>query len=714
MSSTFSSSWYRVSTLKPQLRNHIEIHRQPYGDENLYLLQDHTTGKLYRFNSAAYEMIGRMDGIRTVHDIWEMTLVASGDDAPTQDEVIGILSRLHSADALQGSISPDCLELFRRGEQQQRKQWLQKFRSPMSIKVPLFDPDKLLEVITPVVGFIFTKTGFFIWLSVLILAMVWVFPEWSSLLEYASINALETNNLIVLGVIYPLVKALHELGHGITTKKWGGEVHEMGISFLVFVPVPYVDASSSAVCRNKYHRMAISAAGMMVEVFLASLAVFVWMYVEDGLVRSIAFNVILIAGVSTLVFNGNPLLRFDAYYILEDYIEVPSLASRSTRYLTYLIQRYLFGVTAAVSPVGRSGEKGWLFFYGIASTVYKWFITITIIWFVAGEFFIFGILLAVWAIISQIILPIWKVISFLLFDPKLQSRRLISLSVSSVAMAGVFYIVCMVPIPSVSLVDGVLFPPEDAKIISTGEGFVKEINVKPFEMVKPGQILYELDTPFTRSEVAVLKSEYNELEVRYRIAKASDMFEANLVQEKLTAKAAELKQNQDKLENLKVSSTVEGQYVPLDFWSRRNTFIKKGELLGYIVGNNTMTVQVAIPQSKIGIIREGVKDVSVRFVNDMSRSYQGKIARAVPAAQNTLQSKVLGKAGGGKITVNPSDEEGLTTLDSVFHYEIALDEPISQAPIGLRAHVRFNHGDETIAMQCYRIARQLFLGRFGV
>ena len=266
--SSFSSSWYRVANFKPRLRNHFEIHRQPYGQHTTYLLQDQSSGKLYRFNEGAYELIGRLDGKHSLQEIWEILLIVMQDSAPTQDEVIGILSRLHQADALHGNLTPDCLDLFRRGKKERRQKWIKKLMSPFSVKLPLFDPDKLLVSILPIAGMLFTPAAFIIWLIVVVAAVVTAFPQWQALTQYASLNMLETNNLIVLGLVYPVVKALHEFGHAISTKKWGGEVHEMGISFLVFMPVPYVDASSSVVCRYKFQRMIVSAAGMMVEVFL--------------------------------------------------------------------------------------------------------------------------------------------------------------------------------------------------------------------------------------------------------------------------------------------------------------------------------------------------------------------------------------------------------------------------------------------------------------
>src|SRR5262249_14668481 len=157
---------------------------------------------------------------------------------------------------------------------------------------------------------------------------------------------------------------------------WGGEVHELGIMLLILVPVPYVDASSSSAFREKWRRAVVGGAGIMVEAALASAAIIVWISVEPGLVRAVAFNVALIAGVSTLFFNGNPLLRFDGYYMLCDLIEIPNLGTRANKYFFYLIERYVLRLSDAKSPVSARGEEFWFFFYAVASYIYRMFIMV--------------------------------------------------------------------------------------------------------------------------------------------------------------------------------------------------------------------------------------------------------------------------------------------------------------------------------------------------
>jgi putative peptide zinc metalloprotease protein len=187
----------------------------------------------------------------------------------------------------------------------------------------------------------------------------------------------------------------------------------MGIMLLVLTPIPYVDASSASAFREKRKRVLVGGFGMIVELFVASLALFLWINAEPGTFRAILYNIVLIASVSTVLFNGNPLLRYDAYYILADLLEIPNLGTRGMQYMSYLLQRYLFGVPDLDPPLSTSGERFWFVTYTVASFIYRIFIYAAIILFIAGKFFVVGMLMAAWAVVTMIILPAGKSIKFL-------------------------------------------------------------------------------------------------------------------------------------------------------------------------------------------------------------------------------------------------------------------------------------------------------------
>jgi putative peptide zinc metalloprotease protein len=197
--------------------------------------------------------------------------------------------------------------------------------------------------------------------------------------------------------VFVFVKLIHELGHAFACRRFGGECHELGIMFLVFIPTPYVDASSAWSFNNKWQRIFVGAAGMIVELFFAALCAFVWVNVGDpqhNVVGQLAFNAMLVASVTTIIFNANPLLRYDGYYILSDWLEIPNLRQKSQEYSLGLIKRHVFRVKQQ-QPLPPVVQRFWLLTYYVTSGIYRIFVGIMIILLVAFEIPILGILMAI-------------------------------------------------------------------------------------------------------------------------------------------------------------------------------------------------------------------------------------------------------------------------------------------------------------------------------
>lgn len=261
--SFLSASWYRVAGLRPQLRSHAHVHRQRFRGKAWYVLRDSASGKLHRFSPGTYQVLQLMDGRRSIDGIWQEVAAATGVDAPTQDEVIELLSKLHAGDLLQTDLPPDVAELIERGAKQKRQKRLQSFINPMSIRIPLWDPDPFLSRTWPAVAWLFGPLGIILWLLALVPALVIGAMHWNELTGSLSDRVLTADNLMMLLVVYPAIKLLHEMGHAYAVKSGDGEVHEMGVMLLVLAPIPYVDATASGAFRSKWRRAFVGAAGMI-------------------------------------------------------------------------------------------------------------------------------------------------------------------------------------------------------------------------------------------------------------------------------------------------------------------------------------------------------------------------------------------------------------------------------------------------------------------
>ncbi|UUZ48857.1 hypothetical protein LP420_40430 [Massilia sp. B-10] len=226
-----------------------------------------------------------MNGVRTVQQLWELANRRLGEDAPTQDDVIRLLGQLHAADLLRSDAMPDTAEAWERGQNETRQARRRAYMNPMAIRIHLFDPDAWLNRIRPLINILWGRWGGLLWLAVVLPALLLLPVHWDDLGGNFSDRVLAADNLLMLWLVFPLIKALHEFGHAAATKRGGGEVHDVGVVMLVLIPIPYVEASASAVFKSGFQRAVVGASGMAVEVFIAAIAFYLWILVEPGTLR---------------------------------------------------------------------------------------------------------------------------------------------------------------------------------------------------------------------------------------------------------------------------------------------------------------------------------------------------------------------------------------------------------------------------------------------
>lgn len=711
----FSSSWHSVADLKPRLVPQSRTYRHVYRGQVWFVIQDKSGGKYHRLTPAAHTIVNLMDGKNTVRSIWERANETSDGDACTQNEVVDLLVHLHEANLLQADAAADSaaqLESYRKKRRATVKQWLM---NPMSLKIPLLDPNDFLSKWVSLGGWFFSRIGAFAWLAVVLPAVFLAAQHWGELTHNLSDRVLSASNLWVMALVFPLVKLVHELGHGFAAKRWGGAVHEMGLMFLVFAPVPYVDASSSAAFPSKARRALVAAAGMMSELFLAALAMYVWLLVEPGLVRAIAFNVMVVAGVSTLIVNGNPLLRYDGYYILTDLIEIPNLAQRGQKYLVYLWDRYVFGEQDAESPVESPSEKRWLVAYTPLAWCYRVFVTITIILFVAGKFFIFGILIALWGLVSLIGIPAWKAYRHVVSSPILHRRRAQAVRLSSAMIGIVLLVLFVVPIPLYTSTEGVVWLPNKAILHAGGAGFFQRWLVVPGSKVVTGTPLYLLDDKLLAMEIAVSRAKVEEAAARFRAEEFTDPTKATVSGRQLAQEQAVLRLLKERASKLVGYAETDGTLVVTKPRDMPGQYFKEGDLIGYVLDSRQLIVRAVVTQNDIDLLHSHTRSAELRFADALPQVESAAVVRLVPGAVDELPSAALGLSGGGLIATQPSDQNGLKTVERVFLVDLALPQGAGkQTVFGERVYIRFNHGYEPLAFQGLRRLRQLFLSRFGV
>jgi putative peptide zinc metalloprotease protein len=519
---TFSESWYRVADLKPRLRATAQTFRQHYRGRMWYVIRDPSNNQFFRLNQASYHFIALLDGRRQVSEVWRICNEQLGDRAPTQGEAIRLLGQLYTANLLQAELPADAQSMFERYRKRVRREMGGYFMNLLFPRIPLLNPEGFLNAFVGVVGWVFSRPGLLLW-CVLVGAGFWgLTGQWDRLIKAGMPQTLlATDNLLLLYATFAVIKAIHEFGHAFACKKFGkdegsgGEVHTMGLMLLVFMPTPYVDASSSWAFRSKWHRITVGVAGMYVEIAVAAVAAIIWAHTREGVViHDIAYNAMFIASVSTVLFNANPLLRYDGYYMLSDLLEIPNLAQRGKEYLYYLVRKHVYGVRNPQSPAHSRGERFWFVIYALCSFVYRVFVSVAIMLFIADKLFFVGAVLAVASLAGWMVYPTAKFLHYLLTSEELtrtRGRAMLATAgfvVVAVALLGV------VPFPDHDRAEGVVEAREQRLVHMAADGFIERVLPSGRAVSTEGPELLVAHNPQLESELAQVRAEQRFYRVR--------------------------------------------------------------------------------------------------------------------------------------------------------------------------------------------------------
>lgn len=710
-----SSSWYRVAQRRPKLRDHTSVHRHRYRGCIWYVVQDHATGRMHRLSPAGYMIVAAMDGVRTVDQIWHEVGSALAEEAPSQSDAIQLLAELSAFDLLQTEVTPDASALVARAAKAKRSRWLGNVIYPLALRIPLWHPVRFFEHTRPLAEWLFGLPGTLLWLLVVLPAPLFAAQHWQELTADASDRILATDNLLSLALVYLLLKTLHEFGHGFAVTAFGGTVPELGVMILVFAPLPYVDASAASAFRSKWRRALVGAAGMIFEVFFAALALYVWLTVEAGLVRALAFDALAVAGVSTVVYNGNPLLRYDGYYILADLLEIPNLAQRATRYWSYIVNRYAFRADGSKDFVATAGERVWLLLYAPTAFLYRQVVMLAIAMFLASQYLALGVSIAVWSLLTGVALPIGKALWFVLASPSLHRNRgrVVAATFGMILATGLMLF--LVPVPSYTTTEGVVWLPENAIVRARTDGFARALLVHPGMSVTAGEALVESEDSTLKSELAILRARVAELEARLAIERFTDRASAEITTTELGQVRAELASVTDRAARLIVRSRSEGTFAVMKPEDLPGRFLREGQQIGYVLTPGSRIVRATIRQDDIDLVRHRLQSAEVKLAERADETVTVESIREIPAGRDVLPSRALGGPGGGAFAVDPGDPEGVKTLQRVFQIDLVLPENARAATaFGGRAYVRFNFNWEPPGQQIWRRLRQLLLSQLQV
>lgn len=709
----FSAQWHRVSDVRPRLASDVTVSRHVYRGRTAYVLHGRATAASHRLDGASFELVDRLDGDISVRQLWERAIVERDKDAPTQDEWIALLAELHAAELIVVDQRVAEEKLFDRRERHRITERRQRYLNPLYLRFALHDPNKWLTHLTSLAKCVFSRGAGLLWLTLILWALTSVISHaeqlWGAL---SNASLMSTQNTVLFLLIYPPLKLLHEFAHALALKRAGGDVHETGIALMVLLPLPYVDASASAMFADKYDRMLVSAAGILVELACAAIGVLLWAN-TGGSLQAIGLMMFMVGGISTVLLNGNPLLKFDGYYLLADWIEIPNLASRSRRTVLGFLRSLVSG---APTPPARGEdriEKIWLHAYGVLSAIYRTLLMLSIAWMLSERWFLLGAALAIFILIVSLIMPVWRTGSALIKDSVYRSGR-------SVLLAGAVPLLLImmflwVPIPHANVVPGVVWIPDEAVIRVSSECDIVEIFTKPGQQVSKGDTLFSCVDSQAQARLHELVARVDELRVRRAGAAARDALELSTLDAELRASEAALDDIRERISATTQTAQLDGLFDVVDTSELLGRSLARADVVGYVIPPVMRTVRMAIAEQWVARFDNDLESVQLRVseANDQARTYDTTVLRRTPKASRVVTSAALSTFGGGLHTADPNGD-GTQLKEAVFDVELEWPEEAMPALVGASVGVRLVYSPTPLLARIGATLRRAFAGRVAL
>jgi putative peptide zinc metalloprotease protein len=562
--------------LRVRVRQDLICSRQRYQGGDYWLVKDPLTLQYFRFQEEEYWLMQSLTGQATVEGLQHEFQRRFAPQKILSGELQQFLGQLFRSGLVIADSPEQGRQLWQRREKQLRQERWGQLVNVLSYRFPGFDPGRILDRLAPWTDWFFSPIAMFGVMVLSVVAVVIGLVQFEQLQErlphFEQFFAVQ--NWLYLAMILAVTKVLHELGHGLACRRFGGECHEMGVMLLVLTPCLYCNVSDAWMIPSKWKRIFISAAGMYVELTLAALAMLVWITSQPGFINSMALNLIFVCGVSTLLFNLNPLLRFDGYYILADWLEIPNLRQKASKLLQGLVNKWCLGIPVPRDPFLPQRHVGWFVLYSIAAGVYRWVLTFTVFWFLYNLLEPYGLkilsqLLAAFSLVGLVIYPAIQIVRFFKTPGKVDTVKPWRVSMTVGGLMAIIVGIMFIPLPH--YVDMPLFiqPANLVNIYVETPGNLREVTVKKYQHVEAGDPVVRLtnfDLARQRLVAAneLTRSEHREQEIRQREV-SGDQF-ASLARESSEVQRQNnkhrLEDYERRIESLVVKAPLSGWLIP--------------------------------------------------------------------------------------------------------------------------------------------------------
>ncbi len=649
---------WAIST--PRLRKDVGFSFHQRRGKPVYVVEDLVHRRYFQVGVAEYQFIQSLNGKRTVSEALAMSARGLGAGAISEQDGLTLVSWLVDNELLETENADQNRRRFDHAQERmspakKNQSWLKQM---LFLRIPLGNPDSFLAGLVPVLGWIFTKAALVVWLGLISYALYLAGANWTSLAQQSS-NVILPGNWIIMLVVFAVLKVIHELGHGIATRKFGGAVPEWGVQLLIFVtPLTFVDATSSWRFPRRRDRMAVAAAGMYVELGVAAMAMIVWDQTAAGMANTIAYNVVITASFITLLFNGNPLMRFDGYYILADLLNISNLGQKGQTFLKWAAQRLLLGMKEIPLP-SQCREQPWAIgIYGILAALWRIVIWIGIMIIVSLLGRGAGIVLVAITVAGLIFAAIKGLVSLFRTEgrgakPK-PGRVAVRMGILIGVVALSFYAIRFQPYTRAVAV----ITYADKEVIRAElEGFVEMVSVENGQVVEKGDILARLFNPDRQTQLKTVRLDIATSELRSRQFLQNGQVAAHQAE---LDNLAGLREKMTVLQRMINSLTVRAPISGIVFVKRPETlpgrFLRQGTEILTVMPESRPEVVISAKQRAVNALSTGANvDLKVRL-KSRPMALDANLKRVESKATVALPHPALASTSGGPLAVRQRAE----------------------------------------------------------
>ncbi len=688
----------RLKTTMVGVRHDLKVSRHIFRGVPSYIVHDPVSFQSHRFSQSDYRVLSSLHKGRTLDDVYQRL----SDQNVIPDDEKGFYEFVISLQ-MRGLLDLPILDSGRLHSQFKKREALANRKSLMKLlflKIPLFNPDAFLDRTIRFAKPLFTKSFMVLWAIMMVAAMGLLAMRWE---DFCSplVDLLATRNLIVLVLVMTFLKFWHELGHAYACKIHGGAVPDMGAFFMAGMPLAYVDVSSSWSFASRRQRILVGLGGMYFESIAAAIAMFVWAFTSPGIVNSVAHFCVLMASLMTVLFNANPLMRYDGYYVLSDLSGIPNLRGRSTQYITGLMKKVVLGLPMHVR--GKSfREMVWMTVYGVASVIYQTWLMISISLLIASQFFLVGMVMGAMVGIRTLVYPLKSVLKYLWFSPEVAPVRMRAVCASGLLLSGLFALIGLVPVPGGVVAKGQLTHEELAVVRLPFDCQLTELMVHASQQVKTGE-------PLLRTENKEVSDGFHLASAEQKLASMRVAASANEIPAAQKSSWMKQQQAEESLRHASQYLAMQSVNAPFDGTVLNcpephrigDNFVAGESLLKIARGNRI--VRVLLNDVGYSDAKPKVGDrVDVRLSTSSQHQYTGTISRIEPAGSDVITLEGLTQIAGGDVIVDPLSGRAIQTH---FLIDVELQQSISNAAENMTAAVRFDRQYESVGAFAFRHLR---------